>query len=96
MAVLSHEDFMKAINAKFGEDTSPETLELIANVSDTLTDLETRAAGEGGYKKKYEDLAKTYKERFMTGGNTKPPEQDEPEDDAAERITIADLFKPKK
>lgn len=102
MAVLSREDFMGAINEKYADDTSDETLAFIENVSDTLDDYEARAKGDSeDWKAKFEENDKMWREkyrnRFFSGDPT--PEPDEPPEDVMledENVTptkFEDLFK---
>lgn len=109
MAVLSREDLMKSVKEKFKDDTSDETLAFIANVSDTINDLETKASDETDWHKKYEENDKQwrekYKERFFSG-DTSQPKKTEPDTEPGEHeervpgyhedgtpMTFDDLFK---
>ena len=69
---MSKENVLGILRNHFGEDAdSDEILELYGRVSDEM-DRDASAGEE--WKKKYEELDKTwrqrYKERFFSGGNT--------------------------
>lgn len=98
MAVVSKEELLNAIQAKYEGDTSDETLAFIEDVTDTLTDFETRLADTTDWKAKFEEndaeWRNKYKERFFNGG-TDYQEEDPGEFDEEETIevkTFEDLF----
>lgn len=95
MAILTKEQLMEAVRTHVGEDTSDSALALIENITDTITDFETKANGDGtDWKKKYEDNDKEwrnkYRERFFSG----TPSGGDPEpEDKPKRMTFEELFK---
>lgn len=81
MAIKSKDEILEQIQARFGEDTSDETISFLEDVTDTFTDLETRASGDGvDWKAKYEEndnvWRQKYRDRFFSpevndnGGDT--------------------------
>lgn len=96
MAVKTREEILAEVKARFGEKTDDETIAFLEDVSDTLTDLETKAKGDGtDWKAKYEEndaeWRKKYTERFYSSDpvpDTEPPEPD----DATKPKTFAELF----
>lgn len=66
MAVISKEDLLRRISERIGDDNSDETLSLLEDVSDTITDFEERDSED--WKTKYEEndakWRKKYRERF--------------------------------
>lgn len=84
------------ISARIGEDNSDEAIGLLEDITDTLTDYETRTADSTNWKQKYEDNDKEwrdkYKERFMSGDSSKD-EQIIEEEEKPKRYTFEDLFK---
>lgn len=87
MAVKQKTEIMEQVKTILGEDTSDNALALIADLSDTIDDYEKRVQGTDaeGWKKKYEDNDKMwrerYRERFFSGGdNTDNKDQDEDKD----------------
>ena len=71
MAIRSKDEILEQIQSRFGEDTSDETISFLEDITDTFTDLETRASGDGeNWEKKYYDLddewRKKYRDRFFS------------------------------
>lgn len=96
MAVKTREEILAEVKARFGEQTDDETIAFLEDVSDTLTDLETNAKGDGtDWKAKYEEndaeWRKKYTERFYSSDPDPDTEQDE-SDDATKPKTFAELF----
>ena len=68
--IKSKEDLLATVSARLEGDTSDEAISLFEDLSDTLTDMETKANGDGtDWKAKYEEndaeWRKKYKERFF-------------------------------
>ena len=102
MSVKSKEEIISALNERFGTDDSDEVLAIIEDVTDTLTDAEIKAKGDGtDWKKKYEENDKEwrqrYKERFVTGGTGVEPTEpkDDDPDEPPKFKTFDDLFETK-
>ena len=99
MAIKTREEIMESIRTRFAEDTSDETLSLIEDVSDTLTDYETKAKGDGkDWKAEAERIDKEwrekYKARFFSAGKPEPEPEPEPEDPEDPKVlTYDELFK---
>ena len=97
MAVKNKDEILEAIKTRVGEQTDDETISFLEDVSDTLTDLETRASGYGeDWKTKYEENDKTWRERYTSRFFSKEPEPDpkpEPEPEPEVKKTFSDLFK---
>ena len=93
MAVRTKEELLASIKARFGEDTSDESITLLEDVADTIGDYESRSGED--WKKKYEEndssWRKKYTDRFFN-----PPDSDEDKGDEEEKPvprTFEDLFK---
>lgn len=89
MAVRNLDEIMSKLKNKFGEDDSEETLELVADISDTIN------AGNGDeWKKKYEEndaaWKKKYRDRFYARVEEEDVEDRTPE---TKKKTFNDLFK---
>ena len=100
MAVLNKEEFMSRLQERIGEDTSDDALAFIEDITDTITDLETRASGETNWEQKYRDndaaWRKRYQERFFNGDgdpNHDPNSQDDDDTDKEKPLTFENLFK---
>ena len=95
MAVRTREEILEAIHARVGEQTDDETISFLEDVTDTLTDFETRANGasedwEQRYKDNDAEWRKKYTERFFSG---EPAEPTEPKEVEPKPKTFEDLFK---
>ena len=95
--IKSKEELLATVSARFEGDTSDEAISLFEDLSDTLTDMETKANGDGtDWKAKYEEndaeWRKKYKERFFnTSGNEDGIEDGNGEEPPIKR-TFDDLF----
>ena len=96
MSVRNKDEILEAIKTRVGDNTDDETISLLEDVSDTLTDLETRAGGDEDWKTKYEENDKLWRERYKNRFFSKEPEPDhkpEPEPEPEVKKTFSDLFK---
>lgn len=96
MAVRSREEILNAIRAKLGDQTDDDTITILEDVTDTFTDLETRAMGDGtDWKQRYEESEenwrKKYTERFYSSDPREDAPDPEPEPEAPKNFS--DLFK---
>lgn len=91
MAVLSKEELYSAIEGKFKEDDSDETIKLIEDLHDTIESYDSN-----DWKTKYEEndkeWRKRYKERFFSGEKDDKVAEVE-EEEEKEPMTYDDLFK---
>ena len=86
------------ISERIGDDTSDEALSLLEDITDTLTDFETKTQDSTNWKERYEqndnEWRNKYKERFMSGVTPDADEEDDTaEDEAPKRYTFESLFK---
>lgn len=98
--VKTKDELLNILKERIGEDTSDEALAFIEDITDTITDFEKRADGDGvDWKKKYEDndaeWRAKYKERFFSGELAKEDKMpEEPEGaEEPEKLTYDNLFK---
>jgi hypothetical protein len=96
MAVKTREEILESVRARVGEQTDDETIAFIEDISDTLTDLETKAKGDGtDWKTKYEEndaeWRKKYTERFYSSDPGTDPETPKT-DDTTKPKTFSELF----
>lgn len=96
MAVRTREEILESIRARVGEQTDDETISFLEDVTDTLTDFETRASGNGeDWEQRYKDndaeWRKKYTERFFSGEPKEPPK--DPPTEPTKPKTFEDLFK---
>lgn len=96
MGVKTREEILAEVRARFGEQTDDETITFIEDITDTLSDLETKAKGDGtDWKTKYEEndaeWRKKYTERFYSSDPGTDPETPKP-DDTTKPKTFSELF----
>lgn len=96
MAVKTREEILEEVKARVGEQTDDETIAFIEDISDTLSDLEIKAQGDGtDWKTKYEEndaeWRRKYTERFYSSNPEDTPQQPKP-DDTSKPKTFAELF----
>lgn len=96
MAVKTREEILEEVKARVGDQTDDETIAFLEDVTDTLTDLETKAKSDGtDWKAKYEEndaeWRKKYTERFYSSD---PNNEQEPSKsgDTPKPKTFAELF----
>lgn len=99
MAIKTKEELLEAIRSRIGEDSSDETIAFLEDVTDTFTDLETKAKGDGkDWKAEAERIDSEwrikYRDRFF---NDKPeePEEEPAIPDGVVNMTFEDLFERK-
>lgn len=95
MAIRTREELLDYIRTRVGEQTDDETIAFLEDVTDTLTDFETRANGDGeDWKSKYQEndeaWRKKYTERFFS---REPTPTHEPTPEPTKPKTFEDLFK---
>lgn len=99
MAIRTREEILEAVRARVGEQTDDETITFLEDVSDTLTDLETRANGDAeDWRTRYEEndreWRRRYTERFFNADpEPKPEPNPNPEPEKPSRFE--DLFEVK-
>ena len=96
MAVKTREEILSELKARVGEQTDDETIAFLEDVTDTLSDLETRAKDDGtDWKSMYEEndaeWRKKYTERFYSSDPDPDPKPPKP-DDTPKPKTFAELF----
>lgn len=86
MAVRTREELMEAIRGRVGD--SDEDLAFIEDVTDTLSDLETRATDQTDWQARYEENDREWRERYRARFfNEEPPEPDPAEPDPEDHKT---------
>lgn len=83
MAVKTREEILESVKEIFGDNTDDNTITFLEDITDTITDLEDKAKGDGtDWKAKYtendEAWRKKYKERFYS--NEPEPKEPEPKE----------------
>lgn len=94
--IKTREELITSLQSILGETPDDTGIELLENVSDTLSDYETRINENGDWKNKYEENDKNwrqkYTDRFL---NNEPAEEAEKREQEEYNIPTSfdDLFK---
>ena len=94
--IKTREELITSLQSMLGETPDDSGIELLENVSDTLSDYETRISENGDWKNKYEENDKNwrqkYADRFL---NNEPAEEKEKREQEEYNIPTSfdDLFK---
>lgn len=104
MAVVSKEELIQALSALIGETPDDTGLSIIENVTDTISDYESKTVDTSEWESKYNELdnswRKRYKERFLSSADAghetsveevKEKQKEDVEKDSTE-LTFDDLF----
>ena len=96
MAVKTMEEIIAEVKSKVGEDTDDKTITLIEDITDTLSDLETKAQGDGtDWKTKYEENDAEWRKKYTERFYSCIPEDTTPQsksDETPKPKTFAELF----
>ena len=96
MAVRTREEILSQIKSKFADDTSDDVIALMEDVTDTLTELETKAGGDGkDWKAEAERIDKEWREKYISrfsGGSSNEDDVNEPNDDKPKSYSFDQLF----
>lgn len=95
--VKTKDEMLAEIKSYIGDRTDDETVSLVENVTDTLSDMEKNGNAEARVKEVDDMWRAKYMERFFDGDKEKKNievEEDEEteEKDKSEEITIDDLY----
>lgn len=78
MAVRTRDEIINMVKNRIGEDVSDEALSLLEDVTDTLSDYDSRLSESGDWKSKYEEndanWRQRYRERFENVPSVAMPE----------------------
>lgn len=98
--IKTKDEILSALKAQIGESMGDDVLTLLEDITDTLTDFETKTKDTTDWKSKYEsndaDWRKKYKDRFFEGEKEEKTEFKlpvEPESEPVKETTFDDLFK---
>lgn len=86
MAVVTHDNLMERVRSLIGEDSSDEALALIEDFTDTFTDLETRTGED--WKSKYDELDKTWREKYKARFFQKPDDKETTQEDIKDESKV--------
>lgn len=97
MAIRTREEILDTVRGVIGENADDQTLELLADITDTMNDLENRANNNGeNWEQKYREndaeWRRKYRDRFFSGKSSEVAE-DDPEPQPRKNYTFENLFK---
>ena len=97
MAVKTREEILESVKEIFGDNTDDNTIAFLEDITDTITDLEDKANGDGtDWKAKYtendEAWRKKYKERFYSNDNTDDNDNENDNEHTEPPKKFEDLF----
>ena len=84
MAVKTKAEILESIRNRVGDSTDDGTLEFLEDVTDTLSDLETRASDSTDWKGKYEELDKSWREKYRERFFSSEPKEEKTDDEKFE------------
>lgn len=98
MAVRTQQDILESLRARIGDSTDDDTIAFIEDVTDTLSDYETRVSDSTNWKEKYEtndaEWRQRYRDRFFGNPESEVEEIDSVVETETEKpMTFEDLFK---
>ena len=96
MAIRSKDEILEAVKGRIGEQTDDDTIAFLEDITDTFSDLETRANGDGtDWKSMYEENDKAWRTKYTERFFSQEPKQEQsPEEEKTpEPMTFDDLFK---
>ena len=98
MAVRTRDEILESLRARIGDSTDDDTLAFIEDVTDTLSDYETRVSDSTNWKEKYEtndaEWRQRYRDRFFGNSESEVVEIDNVVETETEKpMTFEDLFK---
>lgn len=92
--IKTKEEMLAEIKAYIGDRTDDETVSLVENVTDTLSNMEKNGNAEARVKEVEDMWRAKYMERFFDGDKEEKTTEvkEEEETDKAEEIKIEDLY----
>lgn len=101
MSILNKDQLLAKLKERIGEDTSDDALQFIEDVTDTISDYETKAKDTTAWEKKYKEnddqWRKKYRDRFFNSPAVEEPDsKTDPEpidDESIKNYKYEDLFK---
>lgn len=93
--IRTREELLNQLRETIGDSTDDNALSLLEDVTDTMTDLETRAADNTDWQSRYNQLDSEWRERYKARFFDGEPSGNEPTPPPAEDTIITtyeDLF----
>lgn len=94
MAIKSMSELIDSARNLIGENTSDEALSFMDDLSDTMTDYDTRTKDSTNWEEKYKENDATWRKRYADRFNGKPVEEVDDSYELPEppKKTYLDLF----
>ena len=97
MAIRSKEEILEAFRGRMGEEPDDDSIAFLEDITDTFSDLESRAKDSTDWKSKYEENDKEwrtkYTERFFSKTDPETITEIEEDTETERPMTFDDLFK---
>ena len=93
MAVRTRDEIIELVRTRIGEDTSDEALGFLEDISDTLSDYDTRITESGDWKARYEENDAEWRKRYKDRFEGKEVDDPDPEELEPKTYRYEDLFK---
>ena len=77
MAIKSITELLESAKTIIGEDMSDEALGFMDDLSDTISDFDTRTKDSTNWEEKYKENDANWRKRYMDRFNGKPVEEEE-------------------
>lgn len=75
MAVKDMDSILSAVKQMIGDNTSDEAIALMEDITDTITDYETKAADKTDWKAKYDEMDANWRRKYIERFSGKPGEE---------------------
>ena len=93
MAVRTRDEIIELVKTRIGEDTSDEALGFLEDISDTLSDYDTRITESGDWKTRYEENDAEWRKRYKDRFDGAVVDDPDPKEDEPKSYRYEDLFK---
>lgn len=86
MAVKDRDSILLAVKQMIGDNTSDEAIALMEDITDTITDYETKIADKTDWKAKYDEMDTSWRRKYIErfSGKTGKEIKDEQEEQIKE------------
>lgn len=95
MAVKDRDSILAAVKQMIGDNTSDEAITLMEDITDTMSDYETKIADKTDWKAKYDEMDANWRRKYIErfSGKEIKDEQEEQIKDDSEVRSFDELFK---
>lgn len=75
MAVKDRDSILAAVKQMIGDNTSDEAIALMEDITDTITDYETKTADKTDWKAKYDEMDASWRRKYIERFSGKTDEE---------------------